>query len=99
MTLNYRPIIDRLLAELLNTVVLSRIAALRTLNVLLKRKSTDAIKYIDQILPPLLKTLNDDNDDVINRDLDVIVILAKMEDQLEQILSDIIKVLLYYLVI
>lgn len=98
MTLNYRPIIDRLLAELLNTVVLSRIAALRTLNVLLKRKS-DAIKYIDQILPPLLKTLNDDNDDVINRDLDVIVILAKMEDQLEQILSDIIKVLLYYLVI
>lgn len=52
------------------------------------------IEYLNQLVPPLLKTLSDEDDNVIMKDLDVLIIIAKIENQLGPILMNVLKVLL-----
>lgn len=52
------------------------------------------IEYLNQLVPPLLKTLSDEDDNVIMKDLDVLIIIAKIENQLEPILMNVLNVLL-----
>lgn len=68
-----RPLLDTLTAELLNKEdVPTKMAALRWINMLMKKRKDDMNEFVHDLLPVLLRTLSDPSDTVVLLDLQVL---------------------------
>lgn len=65
------PLLQVLILELTSYHIPTRMAALRWMNMLLEKASSEIVKYIDEFLPTLLCTLSDDADEVVITNLEV----------------------------
>lgn len=68
-----RPLLDTLTAELLEKEdVPTKMAALRWINMLMKKRKDDMNEFVQDLLPVLLRTLSDPSDTVVLLDLQVL---------------------------
>jgi len=81
------PLLQTLTRELGSTHIPTRMAALRWINMLLEKNPRDMSRFIEELLPALLKTLSDEADEVVLMNLRVIARISLDEAQFHRVLN------------
>jgi len=79
-------LLQTLTAELSSTHIPTRMAALRWINMLLEKLPEDMKRFIEELLPALLRTLSDDADEVVLMNLKVLARISLHDEQFRAVL-------------
>mmetsp|Transcript_2500 Transcript_2500/g.3675 ORF Transcript_2500/g.3675 Transcript_2500/m.3675 type:complete len:696 (-) Transcript_2500:54-2141(-) len=85
------PLLRSLTAELSSNHIPTRIAALHWLNMLLEKAPGEMGRYIEQLLPALLRTLSDESDDVVMLNLQVLARIALAPTEFNRVLNSVLE--------
>jgi len=85
------PLLHTLIRELLSEHISTRIASLGWIYMLLEKFPAEIMESIDDLLPVLLKTLNDESDEVVLFNLQVMARISIDEVQFDRVLQAILQ--------
>lgn len=85
------PLLQTLTIELKSNHIPTRMAALRWINMLLEKAPGEMSKFITELLPALLKTLSDEADEVVVKNLEVLARISLLNDcEFQRVLNAIV---------
>jgi vacuole morphology and inheritance protein 14 len=90
--LDINALLSKLTRQLSNRWEPTRLAALRWVCMLLQARSDTLVSLLDEVFPPLLRTLSDPSEAVVRLDLEALARIGSHDNQFEAVLGHLVRI-------